>query len=55
MKEPGTYTVEFDARLPGGLGSGLSGGVYFCRMQAHPIGDRQAADFIAVKKILLLR
>ncbi len=55
VKEPGTYTVEFDTRLPGGQGSGLSSGVYFCRMQVHPVGDGQAPDLMAVKKILLLR
>ena len=40
VKRPGTYTVRFD-------GSGLAGGVYFYRLQA--------ADFVASKKLLLLK
>lgn len=32
VKEPGTYTVEFDARLHGGQASGLAGGVYTCEL-----------------------
>jgi hypothetical protein len=40
VKEPGTYTVEFDA-------SGISGGVYFYRMQA--------GDIIQARKLVVLK
>jgi hypothetical protein len=40
VKEPGTYTVDFD-------GSGLSSGVYFCRMQA--------GDFVQSRKLLVMK
>jgi hypothetical protein len=40
VKEPGTYTVQFDA-------AGLAGGVYLCRLQA--------GDFVVTKKLLLLK
>jgi hypothetical protein len=33
-KEPGTYEVRFDARLPGGQGSTLPSGMYVYRMKA---------------------
>jgi glycosidase len=47
VKEPGTYTVEFDARLSGGQGSSLTSGVFFYRLQA--------GDFVQTRKFLLLR
>jgi hypothetical protein len=34
VRQPGTYTVNFDARLPGRQGSHLASGVYFCRFTA---------------------
>jgi hypothetical protein len=40
VKEPGTYTVQFD-------GSGLASGVYVCRIQA--------GDYVGVKRLLLLK
>jgi hypothetical protein len=40
VKEPGTYTVQFDAK-------GLSSGVYFYRLQA--------GNFIAARKLILLK
>ena len=40
VKEPGTYTVEFDA-------AGLAGGVYFYCLTA--------GDFVQTRKLLLLR
>jgi hypothetical protein len=40
VKEPGTYTVEFD-------GSNLSSGVYFCKLQV--------GDFVQTRRLLLLR
>jgi photosystem II stability/assembly factor-like uncharacterized protein len=47
VREPGTYTVQFDARLPGGQGSNLASGVYFYKMQA--------GQFVQTRKLLLLR
>ena len=54
VKEPGSYTVQFDARLPdgprynrGGQGSGLASGVYFYQLKA--------GTFVETKKLLLLR
>jgi hypothetical protein len=50
-KAPGTYTVQFDARLrsanSGGQGNGLASGVYLYRMQT--------GSFVDVKKLVLLR
>jgi len=40
VKDPGTYTVEFDAK-------GLASGVYVCRLTS--------GSFNAVKKLMLLR
>ena len=40
VKEPGTYTVQFD-------GAGLSSGVYLYRLHA--------GDFIQTRKLLLMR
>lgn len=37
-KAPGAYEVRFDARLPGGQGSGLAGGVYFCVLRGETFG-----------------
>ncbi len=47
VKAPGTYEVRFDARLPGGQGSGLAGGVYFCVLR----GERYGGIF----KIVLMK
>ena len=54
VKEPGTYTVQFYARLSGlpagqagGQGSHLSSGVYFYRLET--------GAFPAVKEMLVLR
>ncbi|MGA9117946.1 MAG: T9SS type A sorting domain-containing protein [Bacteroidota bacterium] len=46
VKEPGTHTVHFDARLPGGQGSNLASGVYFYRLQS--------GSFMETKKLLLV-
>jgi len=40
MKQPGTYTVQFD-------GSNLASGVYFCCLEA--------GGFLEVKRLVLLR
>ena len=44
----GVHAVRLD-------GSSLASGVYFYRLQARPIRDGQAGDYIAVKKLLMLR
>ena len=62
VKQPGTYTVQFDARLrsknSGGQVSGLTSGVYFYRLQARlspkDVGGR-AGSFVQTRKLLLLR
>jgi N-acetylneuraminic acid mutarotase len=48
VKQPGTYTVEFD-------GSNLASGVYFYRLQARPLLGGQAGDFVQTRKLVLLR
>jgi len=62
VKEPGTYTVTFDARLPGRQGSYLTSGVYFYRLQVRPLDSAigrdsksGAGDFVQTRKLLLLR
>ena len=70
VKEPGTYTVQWDARLrssafvrgtsadwsnSGGQASGVSSGVYFYRLQARPLSGGQAGAFSATRELLLLR
>jgi hypothetical protein len=47
VKEPGTYTVQFDARQPGGEGSNLASGVYFYKLQS--------GDFVQTRKLLVVR
>ncbi len=47
VKSPGTYTVQFDARLPGGQGSNLASGAYLYRLQA--------GTFVQTKQLLLLK
>ncbi len=46
-ESPGMHTVRFDARLPGGQGSGLASGVYFYRLTAGGMSQ--------TRKMLLLR
>jgi ligand-binding sensor domain-containing protein len=48
VKDPGTYTVNFDA-------SALVSGVYFYRLQALPTGGVQAGSFVQTRKLLVLR
>jgi len=64
VKEPGTYTVEFDARLHGGQGSYLTSGVYFYRLQSgdpstssglDPEPAKESRGFVQTKRLLLLR
>ena len=62
VKEPGTYTVTFDARLPGRQGSYLTSGVYFYRLQVRPLDSAigrdsksGAGNFVQTRKLLLLR
>jgi hypothetical protein len=43
---PGTYQVNFDARLHG-QGSGLSSGIYLCRLQSE--------DYINTMKMNLIK
>ena len=47
VKLPGSYTVQWDARLPGGQASGVASGVYFYRIQA--------GNFVDTKRLLLLK
>jgi hypothetical protein len=50
-KDPGTYRAPWDA-------SGMASGVYFYRLQARlssPSVGEQAGDFVATKKLLLLK
>jgi hypothetical protein len=47
-KEPGSYTVTFDA-------SALTSGVYFYRLQASRIGGGQIYNFVDTKRLLLIR
>jgi hypothetical protein len=48
VKEPGTYTVEFD-------GARLASGVYFYQLQARHIDGGQAGDFVSTKRMLVLK
>lgn len=48
QNDGGFYEVKFDA-------SGLSSGVYFCRLQARATNGEQAGTFVQTKKIMLLR
>ena len=50
-KQAGSYKPQWDA-------SGVSSGVYFCRLEARPTtseGRGQGGSFTSVKKLLLLR
>jgi hypothetical protein len=48
VKEPGTYTVKFDARhTDGGQGSNLASGVYLYRLTA--------GSFVQTRKLMMLR
>lgn len=47
-RSAGVHAVRLD-------GSSLASGVYFYRLQARPIWDGQAGDYIAAKKLLMLR
>jgi predicted GH43/DUF377 family glycosyl hydrolase len=46
-KPAGMYTVQFDARLPGGQAGRLASGVYFYRLEA--------GTFVQTKRLVLLR
>jgi len=48
QNDVGVYEVKFDA-------SGLSSGVYFCRLQARTTNGEQAGTFVQTRKIMLLR
>jgi len=48
VKQPGQYTVEFDA-------AGLASGVYSYRIKAHPDNGSQAEEFVAARRLVLLR
>lgn len=43
---PGSYETTLD-------GSGLASGIYFYRLQARQISDRQAGDFVQTRKLIL--
>jgi len=45
--EPGSYTRQWDARLPGGQASRFPSGVYFYRLKA--------GEYVATRKFVLLR
>ncbi|MDI6803338.1 MAG: Ig-like domain-containing protein, partial [Bacteroidota bacterium] len=47
-QEAGYHEVNFSA-------SGLTSGVYFYRLQAHSINDRQATDYVETKKLILMK
>ncbi len=47
-RSAGVHEVPFDAR-------GLASGVYLCRLRARPLGDGQAGDFVASRKLLIVR
>jgi hypothetical protein len=48
LEEPGNKSVQFDA-------SKLASGMYFCRLQATPVGDRRTGDFTQTRKMILSR
>jgi hypothetical protein len=48
VKEPGTYTVQFD-------GSNLASGVYFYRLETRPVDGGQSKSFVGTKKLTILR
>ena len=47
-QEAGYHKLVFDA-------AGLSSGVYFYRLKAHPTDGRQAGDFVQTKRLVILR
>lgn len=47
-RPPGQYETTYDA-------SSLSGGVYMFKLEAHPLDDAQARDFISTKKMVLVK
>jgi len=47
-REAGRHEIQFD-------GSMLPSGVYFYRLQAHPIDCGQANDYVNTKKLLLVK
>jgi len=51
VKQPGEYSVQWDASGSGGL----SGGVYFYRLVAKAIPSGQAGDYIETKKLVLMK
>ncbi len=48
FKNAGSYSVSWNA-------TGLPSGVYFYRMQAHPLNNGQAGNYTETKKLLLLK
>jgi photosystem II stability/assembly factor-like uncharacterized protein len=45
---PGTHETTFD-------GTDLASGQYYCRLQVRNISNRQSVDYIATKKMMLIR
>ena len=47
-RAPGQYETTFDA-------SRLAGGVYMFKLEAHPLDNSQARDFVSTKKMVLVK